>query len=389
MAVKVLVTGAQGFLGSNLVVALRRAGVDVAEIDIHDTHDALVAGLRDSRVVFHLAGVNRPPHDSEFVSGNVGSLEAVLAAIDESVKGNDGEARPLVVLVSSTQAELDNPYGRSKLAAETLLGTYVTRTRSSAVVYRLPGVFGKWCRPNYNSVVATFCHNIARGLPIVVSNPDHVVELVHVDDVVARLMTHVEAAATPGASGGSAASVRMTRGEISPVFAISLGELEATLRSFRATRDTLLVADASDPLTRRLLGTYTSYIPLADLSYPLTQRTDNRGTLAELLKSSHFGQMFVSRTHPGITRGNHYHDLKVEKFCVLEGDAVIRFRSLLDDSVTEHRVSGIDFKVVDIPPGTTHSIENVGSVEMIVLFRASEILDPQHPDTHPAEVLRG
>ena len=382
MALKVLVTGAQGFLGRNLAVALRRGGFDVAQIDIQDPREALLAGLRESRVVFHLAGVNRPQHDSDFVSGNVGSLEAVLAAIDESITENGAQTRPLVVLVSSTQAALDNPYGRSKLAAEALLEAYATRTGSSAIVYRLPGVFGKWCRPNYNSVVATFCHNIARDLPIVVSNPDHVVELVHVDDVVARFMTHVDAESQARKPG-------MMRADVSPVFSISVGELAERLRAFRATRDTLHVADASDPFTRRLLGTYTSYIPLGDLAYPLTQRTDNRGTLAELLKSSQFGQMFVSRTHPGITRGNHYHDLKVEKFCVLEGDAVIRFRSLLDETVTEHRVSGTDFKVVDIPPGTTHSIENVGSVEMIVLFWASEILDPQRPDTHPAEVLRG
>jgi len=382
MTVKVLVTGAQGFVGRNLVVALRRGGLDVAAIDIHDDRNALLAGLRDSRVVFHLAGVNRPPHDSEFITGNVGSLEAVLAAIDESLETDARKTRPLLVLASSTQAGLDNPYGRSKLAAEQLLDTYVTRTGSSAVVYRLPGVFGKWCRPNYNSVVATFCHNIARDLPIVISNPNHVIELVHVDDVVERFMTHVDAGAAAAAGG-------MTRGEVGPAFTTSVGELAERIRTFRAMRDTLLVADASDPLTRRLLGTYTSYIPPDDLAYPLTQRTDGRGTLAELLKSSHFGQMFVSRTHPGITRGNHYHDLKVEKFCVLEGDAVIRFRSVLDETVTEHRVSGIDFKVVDIPPGTTHSIENVGSVEMIVLFWASEILDPQRPDTHPAEVLRG
>ena len=154
-------------------------------------------------------------------------------------------------------------------------------------------------------------------------------------------------------------------------------------------RDTLLVADAGEPFTRRLLGTYTSYLPPGDLAYPLDQRTDARGTLAELLKSPHFGQIFVSRTHPGVTRGNHYHDLKVEKFCVLEGDAVIRFRPILIDEVTEHRVSGRDFKVVDIPPGMTHSIENVGSGEMIVLFWASEIFDPQRPDTHYDEVLRG
>jgi UDP-2-acetamido-2,6-beta-L-arabino-hexul-4-ose reductase len=245
-------------------------------------------------------------------------------------------------------------------------------------IYRLPGVFGKWCRPDYNSVVATFCHNIARGLPIAISDEARVVELVHVDDVVSQFMTHLE---------GLAAGVR--RGEVHPTFTASLGELADRIRGFRAMRKTLEVADAADPFTRRLLGTYTSYIPPADLAYDLEQRTDARGTLAEVLKSPHFGQMFVSRTLPGVTRGNHYHDLKVEKFCVLEGDAVIRFRPVLGDAVTEHRVSGKDFKVVDIPPGVTHSIENVGATEMIVLFWASETLDPDRTDTHFSEVLRG
>lgn len=246
------------------------------------------------------------------------------------------------------------------------------------MIYRLPGVFGKWCRPNYNSVVATFCHNIARGLPITISDPARVVELVYIDDVVAEFTTHLQ-----GPHEG------VVRGEVRPAFSASLGELAERIRGFRAMRDTLEVADASDPFTRRLLGTYTSYLPPADLDYPLEQRTDPRGTLAELLKSEHFGQMFVSRTHPGVTRGNHYHDLKVEKFCVLEGDAVIRFRPILRDEVTEHRVSGTDFKVVDIPPGMTHSIENVGSTEMIVLFWASEILNRDRPDTYVSEVLHG
>jgi UDP-2-acetamido-2,6-beta-L-arabino-hexul-4-ose reductase len=305
------------------------------------------------------------------VEGNVGSLDALLAAIDQGSRQDGPAARPLVVLSSSTQAKSDNPYGRSKLAAEQRLEAYASRTGASAVIYRLPGVFGKWCRPDYNSVVATFCHNIAHDLPIVVSDATRVVELAHVDDVVARFLSHLEQPAAPG----------VARGTVSPVFTSSLGELADTIKTFRAMRDTLMVADAS--------GTYTSYIPPDALAYSLTQRTDARGTLAELLKSSRFGQIFVSRTHPGVTRGNHYHDLKVEKFCVLEGEAVIRFRSVLGDAVAEHRVSGTDFKVVDIPPGMTHSIENVGSVEMIVLFWASEILDPQRPDTHPAGVLRG
>ena len=375
---KAVVTGANGFLGKNLVVALRRASVDVAEIDIDSPPDAWRAGVRGAAVVFHLAGTNRPEHDAEFLAGNVGSLDALGAALDTLSAADGLMVRPIIVLSSSTQADCDNPYGRSKLAAEQVLEAYASRTGTPAVIYRLPGVFGKWCRPNYNSVVATFCHNIAGGLPIAISAPARVVELVYVDDVVAQFMTHL---------GYQTAGV--TRADVRPTFTASLGDLADRIRAFRGMRETLEVADATDPLTRRLLGTYTSYIPPADLAYDLEQRTDARGTLAELLKSPRFGQIFVSRTNPGFTRGNHYHDLKVEKFCVLDGDAVIRFRPVLGGEVTEHRVSGTDFTVVDIPPGVTHSIENVGTTEMIVLFWASEILDPQHPDAHPLDVGRG
>lgn len=373
---KTAVTGAKGFIGKNLVVALRRAGVEVAEIGADADAATWRSAVAGAAVVFHLAGVNRPEHDEAFVAGNVGSLETLFAALD-AARGST--SRPLIVLASSTQAGNDTPYGRSKGAAEQALEAYAARSGTPAVIYRLPGVFGKWCRPNYNSVVATFCHNIARGLPIAISDPARAIDVVHVDDVVARFLAHLEDRPAAG----------VTRAAVSPVFTVTLGELADRLRGFRAMRDTLEVADATDPFTRRLLGTYTAYIPPAGLAYDLEQRHDARGTLAELLKSPHFGQMFVSRTRPGITRGNHYHDLKVEKFCVLEGDAVIRFRPVLGDEVTEHRVSGTDFRVVDIPPGMTHSIENVGASEMIVLFWASEIFDRDRPDTHAIEVLRG
>jgi UDP-2-acetamido-2,6-beta-L-arabino-hexul-4-ose reductase len=375
---KALVTGASGFIGKNLVVALRRAAVEVAELDVDSPAQAWLVGVRGAGVVFHLAGVNRPEREGDLETGNVGSLAPLFAALEHATASDRGAVRPSIVLSSSTQANHDNPYGRSKLAAEKALEAYASRTGTPAVIYRLPGVFGKWCRPNYNSVVATFCHNIARGQPIAISDPARVVELAHIDDIVARFLTHLEGQA-----------VGITRGEVRPAFTASLGELADRIRSFRAMRDSLEVADTSDPFTRRLLGTYASYLPPGDLAYPLQQRSDTRGTLAELLKSPHFGQMFVSRTHPGVTRGNHYHDLKVEKFCVLEGDAAIRFRPVLGDEVTEHRVSGTDFKVVDIPPGMTHSIENVGSTEMIVLFWASDIFDRARPDTFFTEVMHG
>jgi UDP-2-acetamido-2,6-beta-L-arabino-hexul-4-ose reductase len=374
---KALVTGARGFIGKNLCAALRRAGVEVAEVDVDSTPDAWAAGARGADAVFHVAGVNRPAHEREFSAGNVGSLDTLYAALDEAAQAGTSDARPFIVLSSSTQAVQDNPYGRSKLAAEAVLEMHAARTGAPAVIYRLPGVFGKWCRPNYNSVVATFCHNTARGIPIGISDPSRVIELVHVDDVVAEFAALLEKP-----------PVGVTRRAVQPAFTVSLSDLAARIQAFRDSRQTLDVADLSDPFTRRLLGTYMSYLPLEDLAYPLEQRTDPRGTLAELLKSPRFGQVFVSRTRPGITRGNHYHDLKVEKFCVLEGEAVIRFRSVLGGDVVEHRVSGADFRVVDIPPGATHSIENIGATDMIVLFWASEVFDPRRPDTHACEVLR-
>ena len=375
---KALITGAGGFIGSNLAVALARAGVEAAGVDLDATSDAWLEGARDAGVVFHLAGVNRPENAAAFEAGNVGSLGTLFAALDQTSARADASRRPVIVFSSSTQAGADNPYARSKLAAERALEAYAARVNTPAVIYRLPGVFGKWCRPNYNSVVATFCHNLARGLPIAISDPARLVELVHVDDVVTAFMSHL----TVRPEG-------VTQGRVEPSFSVSLGDLAARIQGFRAVRATLDVPDASDPFTRRLLGTYSSYVPLEDLAYGLERRSDARGTLAELLKSSRFGQLFVSRTKPGVTRGNHYHDLKVEKFCVLEGDAVIRFRPILGTEVVEHRVSGTDFTVVDIPPGTTHSIENVGASEMVVLFWASEILEQDRPDTHSSEVLRG
>jgi UDP-2-acetamido-2,6-beta-L-arabino-hexul-4-ose reductase len=374
--VKALVTGANGFIGKNLVVAMRRVGVEVEEIDVDSTPGAIAAGVTGTSVVFHLAGINRPERNEEFTAGNVGSLESLFAAIDQASEGA-GALRPMIVLSSSRHAAQDNPYGRSKLAAEQELQTYSIHTGAPAVIYRLPGVFGKWCRPNYNSVVATFCHNITRNLPITISDPGREVELVYVDDVIAEFMTHL----TRRAEG-------VSHREVKPTFSISVGELAARIHAFRAMRKTLEVAEVSDPFTRRLLSTYTSYLPAADLACSLEQRMDVRGTLAELLKSERFGQIFISRTKPGMTRGNHYHDSKVEKFAVLEGDAVIRFRHILDEDVIDYLVSGKEFRVVDIPPGYTHSIQNVGQSDLIVLFWAYEPLNPADPDTYPLNVRK-
>ncbi len=367
---KVLVTGAHGFIGRNLALALGRdSGNAVTAVDIDTPASELDRGLDICDVVFHLAGVNRPSREEDFETGNFGSLSAVLSGLETRKR------QPLVILSSSTQATLDNPYGRSKRHAEELLFDYASRTKTPARIFRLPGVFGKWSRPNYNSVVSTFCHSIAHGLPIQISDPAREIELIYVDDVVSRWLQLLK----ENTSGVSFA-------DIAPVFHISLGRLAEVLKEFHGSRETCVLPDLSDPLSRRLHSTYISYLPADGFSYSPELRSDARGSLAELMKAGGHGQIFVSRTRPGITRGNHYHDSKVEKFVVLEGNAVICFRHMSTGETAECTVSGRELRIVDIPPGWTHSIKNVGAGDMIVLFWASEIFDPARPDTYPAEV---
>jgi UDP-2-acetamido-2,6-beta-L-arabino-hexul-4-ose reductase len=325
-----------------------------------------------------MAGVNRPERVEEFTEGNFDLTRQICDALRRLGR------KPLLALSSSTQVALDNPYGISKLQAEEAVFAFGREEGASVFVFRLHGVFGKWCRPNYNSVVATFCHNIASDLPIVISDPAREIELIYIDDVIRAFISEIGEQKSGGAYR-----------EVGPVFRVRLGELAATIRAFRESRTTLDVSDFSDSFARRLYATYISYLPTDSFTYALTQKSDPRGELAELLKSPHIGQIFVSRTRPGITRGNHYHDTKVEKFVVLEGDAVIRFRHIRPDvsdqraevggqrsDVIEYSVSGREFRVVDIPPGYTHSIENVGQNDLIVLFWADEIFDASAPDTY-------
>jgi UDP-2-acetamido-2,6-beta-L-arabino-hexul-4-ose reductase len=383
---KILVTGAKGFIGKNLVVALkRRAGLDVIEYDLDSPAELLEEGLAKADVIYHLAGVNRPERIEEFTEGNFDLTRQICDALRRL------ERTPLLVLSSSTQAALDNPYGLSKRQAEEAVFDFGRETGASVFVFRLHGVFGKWCRPNYNSVVATFCHNIACNLPIAISDPTREIELVYVDDVV-RAFIGVMDNRLPVSDGKYCLA--------EPTYRISLGPLADTIQGFRDSRVSLALPDMSDSFHRALYSTYVSYLPTDSFAYTLTQRADPRGELAELLKSPHIGQIFVSRTRPGITRGHHYHDTKVEKFVVLEGDAMIRFRHIRPDvndqrtevgeqrsDVIEYPVSGREFRVVDIPPGYTHSIENVGENDLIVLFWADEILNPEKPDTYFEEVV--
>jgi len=363
----VLVTGAKGFIGKNLIVALKRRGeLDIIEHDLNFPTGLLEEGLAKADVIYHLAGVNRPERVEEFRSGNFDLTRQICDALRQL------ERTPLLVLSSSTQAALDNPYGLSKRQAEEAVFDFGRKAGASVFVFRLHGVFGKWCRPDYNSVVATFCHNIARDLPIAISDPAREIELVYIDDVV-RAFIDIMDGRLPVSDGKYCPA--------EPMYRISLGTLAETILGFRDSRVSLALPDMRDSFTHALYATYLSYLPADSFTYPLAQRSDLRGELAELLKSPHIGQIFVSRTRPGITRGNHYHDTKVEKFVVMEGDAVIRFRHILGGDIIEYPVSGREYRVVDIPPGYTHSIENVGQSDLIVLFWADEIFDPDIPDT--------
>ncbi len=367
----ILITGSDGFIGKNLVAWLgRRDDARVLGFDVANTPQELDAWLAAADWVYHLAGVNRPQSESEFTTGNV-DLTAQIC--DRLLKL--GRPVPLV-LASSIQAALDNPYGISKRQAEEVVASYAKRSGARAIVYRLPNVFGKWCRPNYNSVVATFCHNLAHDLPIAISDPTRELDLVYIDDVVEAFERELRI------QNPESRTQSVEYCQVAPVYHATLGQLADTIRSFRAMRQTLLVPDLSDEFTRKLYGTFVSYLDADDFGYGLDKKCDPRGCLAEFVKSPHVGQVFVSRTQPGITRGNHYHHTKTEKFLVVEGEAVIRLRHIRDDIVIEYRVRGQDLRVVDIPPGYTHSIENVGQGELVTLFWSSQVLDPNRSDTY-------
>lgn len=365
MMKSVLVTGADGFIGRNLIASLRQHNeIDVRSVTRATTNTALDDQLRNTDVVFHLAGINRPQSDAEYTSGNVDFTRALCARLKRF------SHTPKIIFSSSIQAVLDSPYGVSKRKAEAELQQFANETGAQVAIYRLKNVFGKWCRPNYNSAVATFCYNIARELPIEVSDIEKEVELVYIDDVIDAFLAVFD---------DTWAGARVVDVPLS--FTATLGRLVALIESFRASRFNLTMPNLADPLTKRLYATYISGLPEDGFDFELETKSDHRGILAEFIKSEQFGQVFVSRTKPGITRGNHYHDTKVEKFLVLDGDAMIRFRHIEREDVIEYSVSGRTLRVVDIPPGYTHSIENVGTTEMIVLFWASEIFNPRAPDT--------
>jgi UDP-2-acetamido-2,6-beta-L-arabino-hexul-4-ose reductase len=365
----VVVTGGDGFIGRNLRLRLGERGDRVVSITRKTSHDDLRAALAQASLVFHLAGVNRPENVNEFEEGNVG-FTAMLC--DELLAL--GRAAP-IVFASSTQALLDNPYGRSKRAAEQAIERYAASAGAPTAILRLCNVFGKWARPNYNSAVATFCHNIARGLPIEISHREAPLKLVHVDDVVdAMLGLFHSRIDRPGMI------------EVGPIHETTVGAVADAIREFAEGRHALTVGHVGAGFMRALYSTYVSYLPPGEFSYGLTRREDQRGVFAEMLRTPDAGQVSFFTAHPGVTRGGHYHHTKTEKFLVLKGKARFGFRHVITGERHDLVVQGEESRVVETVPGWAHDVTNVGDDEMIVLLWANEAFDPERPDTIAARV---
>ena len=368
---KVLITGSDGFVGRNLTVSLeQRKDITIIGYDIDDDPLMFPVLISQADFIFHLAGVNRPQNKEEFTTGNIGLTEAMISHLN-----SQGRTPPLLIS-SSTQAAQDNPYGISKRAAEDAVFAYGRKTGAAVYVYRLPNVFGKWCRPNYNSAVATFCHNVAHDLPIQINDPAAVMNLVYIDDVVSSFIAAMDGELL----------VKADFSQLQPVHTITLGEIADLIHSFRASREVRSIPNMADPFTKKLYASYLSYLPVNQFSYPLTMNVDERGSFTEFIKSTDRGQVSVNISKPGITKGNHWHHTKNEKFLVVSGRGVIRFRKIGAQALLEYPVSSDSLEVVDIPPGYTHNITNLGDTDMVTLMWVNEPFDQSRPDTFPEPV---
>ena len=368
---KVLVTGANGFVGKNLIAELNNRGYnDIYKCTRETTKAQLDEYTKECEFIFHLAGVNRPKDEKEFMKGNFGFTSELL----DLLKKNNNKSP--VLITSSIQAEIDNPYGRSKKAGEDLLFKYSKEIGAKVYVYRLPNLFGKWSKPNYNSVVSTFCYNIARDLDIQINDPEVELNLCYIDDVLDEFMKALENNPT---KEGEFCVVPVTH-------KVKLGKLAELIQSFKKSRKDLSIPNMEDSFIKKLYSTYLSYLPEDKFSYPLKMNTDNRGSFTEFIRTPERGQVSVNVSKPGITKGNHWHHTKNEKFLVVSGEGLIRFRKIDSDEIIEYRVSGEKLEIVDIPTGYTHSIVNIGDTDMVTIMWANECFDPENPDTYYLEV---
>lgn len=380
---KILVTGANGFVGKNLVSTLRNIKdgkdrtrcIDIEDIytyDLDNTIDDLKEYTSDCDFAFHLAGINRPKDVSEFYQGNASFTESLCSLLEEY------DNKCPILISSSIQASRDNDYGKSKKEGEEYLLHHGRKMNSKIYIYRLANLFGKWCKPNYNSVTATWCYNVANGIDIQINDSDAELPLCYIDDVVDEFINVLEGHPTVCKDGIY---------EVHPVHHVRLGELANIIKSFKKSRETLDVPDMKEgSLEKKLYSTYLSYLPKDKFSYPLKMNIDQRGSFTEFLKTEEYGQVSVNVSKPGITKGQHWHHSKNEKFLVVSGKGLIQFRDIYSDEIIEYYVSGDKLEVIDIPTGYTHNIINIGETDMVTIMWANERFDPEHPDTYYEEV---
>jgi len=367
---QILLTGADGFIGKNLRVVLSEMpGFSMLAVARGNSRQELFDAAAQADAVIHLAGVNRPQDPMEFAVGNADFTASLCEALAAS-----GRAIP-VAFASSIQAERDNPYGRSKRQAEEHLAVYGERSGAPVAIYRLVNVFGKWSRPNYNSAVATFCHNIARDLPIRIDDAAAQLRLVYVDDVLAEFRRFLS---------GPGTGVRLA--EVGPIYSTTVGELAGQIEAFRSVRTSLVTERVGTGLVRALYATYVSFLPPEAFSYGVPKYGDARGDFVEMLKTPDCGQFSFFTAHPGVTRGGHYHHTKTEKFLVIKGRARYRFRHIITDEAFEVESRGDEPLVVETIPGWAHDITNIGDEELVVMLWANEVFDRQRPDTVTAKL---
>lgn len=367
---KILITGSSGFIGNNLVVTLEAQDYEILKFDREDTIDTLEKYLQESDVVVHLAGINRPENVEEFYKGNAGLTQTLVDLLVKHVR------KIPIIVSSSIQAENESDYGQSKKQAEDILVKY-QNDMAPVYIFRLSNVYGKWSRPNYNSVIATWCHNITHDLDLVVNDPGIEIPFVYIDDVVKNIVKAI--------NGEIEINDRATY-EVHPIDVVSLGEVKGLLESFRESRKDLSFPNQDTRFAKNLYSTYLSYIPLNKMSYDLKMNVDPRGSFTEFMKDDVLGQVSVNVSKPGITKGQHWHHSKNEKFLVVYGTGSIEIRHIITNEKYTYNVSGEKLQVVDIPTGYTHNIINTGTTDMVTLMWANEKFDPNNPDTFFLEV---
>lgn len=364
---RILITGADSFIGKNLKAELtNRKYTDVIEINDHYDIDLLRKYVDISDVIFHLLTVYRSEDSSVFERINTETTKTIVELI--------GNKQKSLILLSSIQAGNESKYGQSKLQAEECIKKWMNNTGNKAYIFRLANEFGKWCPPNLNSVVATFCYNIVNGIDIQINKDNAILRLVYIDDIIDSFISVLE-------NGASSVNV-----EVNPVYETTVGEVARIIQSFKTMRADSNIPSMENEFIKKLYSTYLSYLPLDEFSTLLQKHDDNRGSFTELLHFGDMGQVSVNISKPGITKGNHWHHTKNEKFVVIWGTGVIRFRKVGESKIIEYHVSGDNMKVVDIPPGYTHNITNTGKTDMITIMWANEIFNSKKPDTYFEEV---